>query len=60
MVLKSDNNRRGAEQSRSGFEWRRIPRDLFRRRRLFWISDKTKGKFGDSCGREDAFRYNLL
>jgi len=41
--VSNGNNRSGKKQSRSGFEWRRLPRDLFRRWRLLWLSDKIEG-----------------
>ena len=57
---RDDNNRSGTEQSKSSFEWRRLPRDLFRRWRLLWLSDKTKGEFRDSHRRPDAYGNDIF
>ena len=40
---QDDNYRIGTKQSEPNPQWGWLPRDLFRRWRLFWVSDQTEG-----------------
>jgi len=58
--IRDDNNRISSKKSKRSFEWRRLPRDLFARWRLFWLSDKTKGGVGDTHRRPDAYGNDIF
>ena len=45
---QDDNYSISTNKSRSSFEWRRLPRGLFGRWRLFGLPDKTEGSVRDT------------